>query len=93
MIETESQRQGALSWIRYWNASISTGQQSWLGQEQAQEAMMTLHKQVDAYEKRVRAAAIAALPDDIQAAACEAAALERASGTQLGDEAVVPSMS
>ena len=54
MIETDRQRQAAASWIQYWKASISTGEQSWLGQEQAQESIMALHKQVDAYDKRAR---------------------------------------
>ena len=58
MIETESGRQAALSWIRYWKTSVSAGEQSWLGQEQAHETIMSLHKQVDAYETRVRAAMV-----------------------------------
>jgi hypothetical protein len=53
-IETERERQSALSWIRYWKASVSAGEQSWLGQEQALETIMTLHTQVDAYEKRIK---------------------------------------
>lgn len=52
MIDTERQRQAAVSWIQYWKASISAGEQSWLGQAQAQETFMALHKQVDAYDKR-----------------------------------------
>lgn len=54
MIETERQRQAAAGWIQYWKASIAAGEQSWLGQEQAQETMMALHTQVDAYDKRAR---------------------------------------
>ena len=54
MIETDRQRQAAASWIQYWKASIAAGEQSWLGQEQAQESIMALHKQVDAYDKRAR---------------------------------------
>ena len=54
MIETERQRQAAVSWIQYWKASIAAGEQSWLGQEQAQETVMALHTQVDAYDRRAR---------------------------------------
>lgn len=68
MIETERQRQAALSWIRSWKESIAAGEQCWLGQEQAQEALMTLHKQVDAYDKGVRAATTGPLLDAPQAA-------------------------
>lgn len=59
MIETESQRKAALSWIRYWKESVSAGQQSWLGQEQALQTIMTLHSNVQAYEEAVRAATAA----------------------------------
>ena len=52
MIETERQRQAAVSWIQYWKASISAGEQNWLDQEQAQETFMALHTRVDAYDKR-----------------------------------------
>jgi hypothetical protein len=51
-METERQRRAAVSWIQYWKASISAGEQSWLGQEQAQETVMALHTQVVAYDKR-----------------------------------------
>jgi hypothetical protein len=54
VIETESQRQAAVGRIQYWKASISAGEQSWLGQEQAQETFMALHTQVDAYDERAR---------------------------------------
>jgi hypothetical protein len=53
MIETERERQAALGWIAYWKASVSTGGQSWLAQEQALGEIMKLRQQVDAYEKRV----------------------------------------
>jgi hypothetical protein len=52
VIEYESQRHAALSWITYWKASISAGEQSWLAGEQALEEIMKLHRQVDAYERR-----------------------------------------
>ena len=52
MIETDRQRQAVVSWIQYWKASIAAGEQSWFGQEQAQETVMALHAQVDAYGKR-----------------------------------------
>ncbi|HEX8919532.1 MAG TPA: hypothetical protein VF898_13600 [Chloroflexota bacterium] len=89
MIETESQRQAALSWIRYWKESVSVGEQSWLGQEQALETIMALHRQVDAYEKRVQADTINPLPVDIQDTAYEAAAPEQATKTELRDEELV----
>lgn len=54
MIETERQRQAAVSWIQYWKASIAADEQSWFGQEQARETVMALHTQVDAYDKRTR---------------------------------------
>lgn len=54
MIETERQRQAAVSWIRYWKTSIAAGEQSWLGQEQAQENFMALHEQILAYDNRAR---------------------------------------
>lgn len=60
MIETERQRQAALSWIRYWKECGSAGEQSWLAQEQALAEIMAPHRQVDAYEKRVREATIVA---------------------------------
>ena len=63
MIETERQRQAALSWIGYWKASVSAGEQSWLGQEEALETIMALHQQIDAYERRVRA--VAAVPKSV----------------------------
>ncbi len=53
MIATERQRQAAVSWIQYWKASASEGDQSWLGQEQAQETLIALHTHVDSYDKRV----------------------------------------
>jgi hypothetical protein len=86
VIETESQRQAAMSWVRYWRASVSAGQQSWLGQEQAQETLMALHKQVDAYDKRVRASTIGSLSDDVRAAAHDVAVTERASRSGLREE-------
>ena len=73
MIETERQRQAALSWIRYWNESVSAGEQSWLGQEQALETIMALHQQVNAYERRVGAVTTAPKPDDMQVTTNEAA--------------------
>lgn len=60
MIETERQRQAALSWIGYWKASVSAGEQSWLGQEEALETIIALHRQIDAYEKRM--CAVVAVP-------------------------------
>lgn len=67
MIETERQRQAALSWIRYWNESVSAGEQSWLGQEQALETIMALRQQIDAYETGVHVVAPGPKPDDVQA--------------------------
>jgi hypothetical protein len=52
VIATESQRTAALRWIQYWKASIPAGEQSWSGQEQAQDSFMALLAQVDAYDKR-----------------------------------------
>ncbi len=53
MIENESQRQAALSWIRYWKESVSAGGQSWLAGEQALGEIMQLHQRVNEYEKRM----------------------------------------
>ncbi len=52
MIENESQRRAALSWITYWKASVSAGEQSWLAGEQALGEIMRLHQQVAEYEQR-----------------------------------------
>lgn len=54
MIETERQRQAAISWIQYWKASIAAGEQSWQGYEEALATVMALRQQVDAYDGRAR---------------------------------------
>lgn len=53
MIENESQRQAALSMIRYWKASAKAGGQSWLAGEQGLEEIMSLHRRVNEYEQRM----------------------------------------
>ena len=53
MIENESQRQAALSMIRYWKASARAGGQSWLAGEQNLEEVMALHRSVDEYDQRL----------------------------------------
>jgi hypothetical protein len=58
MIENDEQRQAALSWLRYWKQSLSSGGQSWLAGEQGLEEIMRLHQGVDEYEKRKAAAAV-----------------------------------
>lgn len=54
MIENESQRQAALSWIAYWKGSLAAGEQSWLGAERARAEIMSLHREVDQYQKRTK---------------------------------------
>lgn len=76
MIESESQRSAAVSRIQYWKASISAGEQSWLGQEQAQKRVMALHEQVDAYDKRMRRGEADLTSGDNQNSAGEAPAPE-----------------
>lgn len=80
MIETEHQRQAALSAIRYWKESVSAGEQSWLAHEQALEELMKLHRQVDSYEKRTSEPLTRLLQDDIQALAVEPVERERSRG-------------
>lgn len=52
MIETERQRQAAISWIQYWKASIAAGEQSWQGYEEALATVMALRKQIEEYDQR-----------------------------------------
>lgn len=51
MIKNKHQRHAAMSWIEHWKASISTGGQSWMAQEQAQEEIMRLHRGVREYDE------------------------------------------
>jgi len=56
-IRNEHQRQAALSWIEYWRTSVRAGDQSWLAGEQALDEIMTLHRGIDAYDRRTASAA------------------------------------
>ena len=59
MIENNSQRRAATSWIAYWKGSVSAGEQSWLGGEQALGEIMGMHQQVDEYDQRVASRQVA----------------------------------
>lgn len=51
-MENEAQRQAALSWMKYWKASVLAGGQSWLAGEQALAEIMVLRQRIDEEEKR-----------------------------------------
>lgn len=93
MIETESQRQAAVSWIEYWKASISSGEQSWLGQEQGLESVMALHTQVDAYDKRAALRDTDALLSDSRNSGPDAPVLQPAGTLPAGGNPCGPGSS
>lgn len=84
MIETDRQRQAAVSWIQYWKASITAGEQSWFGQEQAQETTAALHKQIDAYDKRARQSQAAPSVSDEQTSSRDAPIPQPAASVPAG---------
>lgn len=56
MIESERQRLAAMSWLKYWEESRASGDQSWLANENTREEIMQLRTQLRAYQKRLDAA-------------------------------------
>jgi hypothetical protein len=51
MIRNDHELQSVLEWIAYWRENRS-GEQSWIGNEQARQRMAVLRKQVDEYARR-----------------------------------------
>jgi len=51
MIRNDRELQATLNWIAYWRENRS-GEQSWIGNEQARQRMAELRKQVDDYRRR-----------------------------------------
>jgi hypothetical protein len=52
VIDTEHQREATMSWMRYWTESLTAGEQSWQGHEEALEARMQLRTQIEEYDRR-----------------------------------------
>jgi hypothetical protein len=52
MIRNDRELQSVLEWIEYWRENRS-GEQSWIGNEQARQRIAVLRKQVDEYARRM----------------------------------------
>jgi hypothetical protein len=52
VIENERQLKAAQSWLEYWKQQAADGEQSWLGGENAREAVMRYRAAIAEYERR-----------------------------------------
>jgi hypothetical protein len=52
MITNERELQAALEWLAYWQQNRS-GEQSWIGNEQARQKVAELKAEIGAYRRRV----------------------------------------
>lgn len=53
MIRTERELKAAEQWLEYWRENRS-GEQSWIGNEQARQRVAELRRQIDAYKRESR---------------------------------------
>jgi hypothetical protein len=51
MIRDDGELKAALEWLGYWNQNRS-GEQSWIGNEQARKRVLELRGEIDDYRKR-----------------------------------------
>ncbi len=51
MITNDRELQAALQWMEYWR-QVRSGEQSWIGNEQARHRMAELRGQIDDYRRR-----------------------------------------